>query len=102
MNEVQLEGEIAAVSKSEAATVESCHLTYQLVVTHRNRQGLLRRELYPVNVWNRLAQWAERALQPGTPVVVKGYLTQRRQGDVTVTEVTASRIILKQRAPEKA
>ena len=98
MNEVYLEGVIVSVEKPVAADKNN-HLVYQLRMTHRNRQGQLRHELYPINVWNRLADWAEKNIGPGIPVFVKGYLTQRSHGGAAATEVTASRFVILQTMP---
>ena len=46
-------------------------------------------ELYTINAWNRLAEWAVQMLQSGMHVYVKGYLTQRTQQNGPLTEVTA-------------
>ncbi len=98
MNEVYLEGVIVSVEKPVAADKNN-HLVYQLRMTHRNRQGQLKQELFTVNAWNRLADWAEKNIGPGIPVFVKGYLTQRSHGGAAATEVTASRFVILQTMP---
>lgn len=98
MNEVFLEGVIVSVEKPEAADKNN-HLVYQLRMTHRNRQGLLKQELFTVNAWNRLADWTEKKIGPGIPVFVKGYLTQHSHGGAAATEVTASRFVILQTMP---
>lgn len=95
MNEVYLEGVIVSVEKPVAADKNN-HLVYQLRMTHRNRQGQLKQELFTVNAWNRLADWAEKNIGPGIPVFVKGYLTQCSHGGAAATEVTASRFVILQ------
>ena len=93
MNEVFLEGVIVSVDKPKAADKNN-HLVYQLRMTHRNRHGQLKQELFTVNAWNRLADWAENNIGPGIPVFVKGYLTQRSHGGEVATQVTASRFVI--------
>ena len=66
------------------------HCVCQLRVAHRNQKQQMINELYTINAWNRLAEWAVQMLQSGMHVYVKGYLTQRTQQNATVTEVTAS------------
>ena len=95
MNEVFLEGVIVSVEKPVAADKNN-HLVYQLRMTHRNRQGQLKQELFTVNAWNRLADWAERHIAAGTPVFIKGYLTQRNHSGAAAVEITASRFVIKQ------
>ena len=51
-------------------------------------------ENYTVHAWNRLADWAVQTLKPGARVYVKGYLTQKLHGDVTMTEVTAAQFFV--------
>lgn len=96
MNEVYLEGIIVSVDKPEARADQNHHLVCQLRMTHRTRQGQLKHELYTVNVWNRLADWAERHIAAGTPVFIKGYLTQRNHSGAAAVEITASRFVIKQ------
>lgn len=98
MNEVFLEGVIVLLEKPEAADKNN-HLVYQLRMTHRNRQGQFKQELFTVNAWNHLADWAEKHIGPGIPVFVKGYLTQRSHGGTAATEVTASRFVILQTMP---
>ena len=43
---------------------------------------------------NRLADWAAQTLKPGARVYVKGYLTQKLRGDVTMTDVTAAQFFV--------
>ena len=98
MNEVFLEGVIVSVEKPVAADKNN-HLVYQLRMTHRNRQGQLKQELFTVNAWNRLADWAEKNIGPGIPVFVKGYLTQRSHNGTIAVEVTASQLVIQQTMP---
>ncbi len=99
MNEVFLKGVIVSADKPEHQAAENNHLVYQLRMTHRNRQGQLRHELYPINVWNRLADWAEKHITPGVPVVVKGYLTQRSHNGTIAVEITARQLVIQQTMP---
>lgn len=99
MNEVFLKGIIVSVDKPEHQAAENNHLVYQLRMTHHNRRGQLKQELYTVNIWNCLADWAEKHIEPGIPVFVKGYFTQRSHGGVAATEVTASRFVILQTMP---
>ena len=98
MNEVYLEGVIVSVEKPVAADKNN-HLVYQLRMTHRNRQGQLKQELFTVNAWNRLADWAEKHIAADTPVFIKGYLTQRNHSGAAAVEITASRFVIKQTLP---
>lgn len=96
MNEVYLEGIIVSVDKPEAKAAQNHHLVCQLRTTHRTRQGQLKHELYTVNTWNRLADWAEKHIAAGMPVFIKGYLTQRNHGGAAAAEITASRFVIRQ------
>ncbi|MBQ8616860.1 MAG: single-stranded DNA-binding protein [Clostridia bacterium] len=96
MNEVYMEGVIVAVDKPEAKGDQNHHLVCQLRMTHRTRQGQLKHELYTVNAWNRLADWAEKHIATGTPVFIKGYLTQRNHSGAAAVEITASRFVIRQ------
>ena len=87
MNEVFLEGTVASMALVEYAASAKQHCVCQLRVVHR---------LYTINAWNRLAAWAAQALKSGMRVCVKGYLTQRTQQSVVVTEVTANRFVIQQ------
>ncbi len=93
MNEVFLEGVTAAMDKLAHQTTTGHHLVIQLRVTHRNRQGQRKHEVYTVNAWNRLADWADKHLAAGAPVLIRGYLTQQPQNGFTATEITASQFI---------
>ena len=90
MNEVFLEGTVASMALVEYAASAKQHCVCQLRVVHRNQKQQMMNELYTINAWNRLAEWAVQMLQSGMHVYVKGYLTQRTQQNATVTEVTAS------------
>ena len=54
----------------------------------------IRDRTYTVHAWNRLADWAVQTLKPGARVYVKGHLTQKLRGDVTMTEVTAAQFFV--------
>lgn len=94
MNEVYLEGTVAAIAKVEHQAEDVRHVICKLRVTHRNREHQIRQELYSVNAWARLAEWVEQNMKPGMHVCVKGYLTQCSYSGVTATEVTASRFLI--------
>ena len=96
MNEVYLEGVIVSVDKPEAKAAQKHHLVCQLRMTHRTSQGQLKHELYTVNAWNRLADWAEKHIAAGTPVFIKGYLSQRNHSGAAAVEITASRFVIRQ------
>lgn len=96
MNDVFLEGVIISLTPNEVKPNNTNLVTCQLMVPHRNRSGQLKQESYTILAWNKLATWVEKALRPGTRVFVKGYLTQRLQNGLTFSDVTASRIIIKQ------
>ena len=99
MNEVFLEGTVASMTFVEHAASARQHCVCQLRVVHRNQKQQTVNELYTINAWNRLAVWAAQALKPGMRVCVKGYLTQRTQQNVVVTEVTANRFVIQQATP---
>ena len=86
MNEVFLEGIATSIAKLTHPTTTSHHLIIRLQTTHRNRQGQRKHEVYTVNAWNRLADWADKHLAAGVPVLVRGYLTQQTHDGVTATE----------------
>ena len=71
-------------------TGDTSHVVCQLRHSHRNRIH----ETYTVHAWNRLADWAVQTLKPGVQMYVKGYLTQKLRGDVTMTEVTAAQFFV--------
>lgn len=96
MNEVYMEGVIVSVDKPEAKRDQNHHLVCQLRMTHRKRQGQLKHELYTINAWNRLADWAEKRIAAGTPVFIKGYLTQHNHSGAAAIEITASRFVIRQ------
>ena len=96
MNEVFLEGTVASMALVEYSASAKQHCVCQLRVVHRNQKQQTVSELYTINAWNRLAAWAAQALKSGMRVCVKGYLTQRTQQSVVVTEVTANRFVIQQ------
>ena len=96
MNEVFLEGTVASMALVEHTASAKQHCVCRLRVAHRNQKQQTVNELYTINAWNRLAVWAAQALKPGMRVCVKGYLTQRTQQNVVVTEVTANRFVIQQ------
>ena len=92
MNEVFLEGTVASMALVEYAASAKQHCVCQLREVHRNQK----QQTVSINAWNRLAAWAAQALKSGMRVCVKGYLTQRTQQSVVVTEVTANRFVIQQ------
>ena len=99
MNEVFLEGIATSIAKLTHPTTTNHHLIIRLQTTHRNRQGHRKYEVYTVNAWNRLADWADKHLAVGVPVLVRGYLTQQTHDGVTATEITASQLIIRRATP---
>ena len=93
MNELFLSGTILRLVKT-STTGDTSHVVCQLQHSHRNRQQQVIHETYTVHAWNRLADWAAQTLKPGARVYVKGYLTQKLRGDVTMTEVTAAQFFV--------
>jgi len=93
MNELFLSGMILTLVKTPT-TGDTSHVVCQLRHSHRNRQQQVIHETYTVHAWNRLADWAVQTLKPGARVYVKGYLTQKLRGDVTMTEVTAAQFFV--------
>jgi len=90
MNELFLSGTILTLVKTPT-TGDTSHVVCQLRHSHRNRQQQVIHETYTVH---RLADWAVQTLKPGARVYVKGYLTQKLRGDVTMTEVTAAQFFV--------
>lgn len=93
MNELFLSGTILTLVKTPT-TGDTSHVVCQLRHSHRNRQQQVMHETYTVHAWNRLAGWAVQTMKPGARVYVKGYLTQKLRGDVTMTEVTAAQFFV--------
>ena len=93
MNELLLSGTILTLVKTPT-TGDTAHVVCQLRHSHRNRQQQVIHETYTVHAWNRLADWAVQTLKPGARVYVKGYLTQKLRGDVTMTDVTAAQFFV--------
>ena len=77
MNELFLSGPILTLVKTPT-TGDTSHVVCQLRHSHRNRQQQVIHETYTVHAW----------------VYVKGYLTQKLRGDVTMTEVTATQFFV--------
>ena len=93
MNKIYLSG-IVADPPMWISQENVKHVTFPLCVSHKTRQGLVKRELYNIQTWNGVAEWAHDNLKQGQRVMLQGYLTQRgvRQGDGgarIVVEVTA-------------
>ncbi len=93
MNELCLSGTILTIVKTPT-TGDTSHVVCQLRHSHRNRQQQVIHETYTVHAWDRLADWAAQTLKPGVQMYVKGYLTQKLRGDVTMTEVTAAQFFV--------
>lgn len=81
-------------SRQDTHDGDTSHVVCQLRYSHRNRQQQVIHETYTVHAWNRLADWAVQTLKPGARVYVKGYLTKKLRGDVTMTEVTAAQFFV--------
>ena len=94
MNEVYLEGIVTTITAMEHAASANPHCVCQLRVTHPNRKNQMVNELYTINSWNHLAEWAIHSLKTGMRVCLKGYLTQRMQQNAAVTEVTANHFFI--------
>ncbi len=92
MNEVYLRGKLVSVYESAGSTNQPKHLVYQLRVSHKTAQQLVKFENYTVNAWRNLAVWATANLRVGMDVVVRGYLSQRHLANGDVTEVTATTV----------
>ena len=93
MNELFLSGTILTLVKTPT-TGDTSHVVCQLRHSHGNHEQQVIHETYTVHAWNRLADWAAQTLKPGARVYVKGYLTQKLRGDVTMTEVTAAQVFV--------
>ncbi len=77
MNKVYLSGIIADPPMQSVKGDGSCHVSLTLCVSHKTKLGQIRRELYSVQAWRGVAEWATRHLQQGQRVMLQGYLTQR-------------------------
>lgn len=77
MNKIYLSGIVAdpPVQFSEEGT--PCHISFPLCVSHKNKQGIVKRELYTIQAWNGVAEWAQANLRQGQRTMMQGYLTQR-------------------------
>ena len=93
MNELFLSGTILTLVKMPT-TGDTSHVVCQLRHSHRSHQQQVIHETYAIHAWNRLADWGAQTLKPGARVYVKGYLTQKLRGDVTMTEVTAAQFFV--------
>lgn len=94
MNKIYLSGIVADPPIRYSESEAPLHVSFPLCVSHKTKQGLVKRELYVIQAWNGVADWAQTHLQQGQRVMVQGYLTQHNttQPDgstVTRVEVTA-------------
>lgn len=89
MNEVYLRGKLVSVYEPIAPASQPKHLVYQLRISHKTAQQLVKFENYTVNAWRNLAVWASSNLQVGMDVFVRGHLSQRQSSTGPMTEVIA-------------
>lgn len=94
MNKIYLSGIVAEPPVRYTRESSPEHICFHLCVSHRTRQGVVKRELYPVHAWNGVATWAIGQLRQGQRVLVQGYLTQQTVTGsdgrgMTLCEVTA-------------
>ena len=96
MNKVYLSGIVAnAPAYVSKLGDEFPHVVFELCVSHRTSRGLLKREMYTISAWNKVADWAHTHLSQGRRVMLQGYLTQRMMKDeanAVLVEVTAEEI----------
>jgi len=78
MNKVYLSGIIADPPMWLFEADAPKHVTFPLCVSHKTKQGLVKRELYNVQAWNGVAEWARTNLRQGQRIMLQGYLTQRK------------------------
>ena len=78
MNKIYLSGIIADPPTQRSQEDAPKHVVFPLCVSHRTKQGMVKRELYNVQTWNGVAEWAHGNLKQGQRVMLQGYLTQRR------------------------
>lgn len=96
MNKVYISGKLVEqpILRMEG---KNPHLTLTLRVAHKTRAGERKTEDYPVNAWNRAAQWGMANLERGQVVALQGYLTQNAQSggatEVTVEEFLPLRVV---------
>ncbi len=94
MNKVYLSGIVAEAPTCHTRDGSPEHMSFPLCVTHWTKQGVIKREQYPVHAWNGVATWVREHMRQGQRVLVQGYLTQRNitspeGGNAALNEVTA-------------
>ena len=94
MNKIYLSGIVAEPLMWHTRETAPKHAAFPLCVSHKTKQGLMKRELYSIQTWNGVAEWARDNLKQGQRVMLQGYLTQRRitqpDGKIRIeAEVTA-------------
>lgn len=93
MNKIYLSGVVAERPIKMSASEEPSHVIFPLCVSHKNKQGSVKRELYDIHSWNGVADWAQTNLSQGQCVMMQGYLTKHSTtypGGSTVTRVTVT------------
>lgn len=76
MNRIYLSGIVADPPVQYAINDRAMRVVFPLCVSHRTKQGLVKREVYTVQAWNKVGEWAHGNLRQGQRVMVQGYLTQ--------------------------
>lgn len=92
MNRIFMSGIVAETPVLITAQDGTARIMFRICVSHRNRNGVTKRELYPVNAWHNVAKWAHEHLSMGQRVSLEGYLTLHHDGaqeDAQRIEVTA-------------
>lgn len=73
-------------------------VVFDLRVEHKTRAGVVKRESYRINAWNKCAEYCLQNLATGMRVALQGRLSQRilYVGDrpVTLTEVALNEVLV--------
>lgn len=94
MNEICIAGIAVSTPARLDSDGQDPHIRFQLLVSHKDNQGRMRHELYTVNAWKRLAEWAWLNIASEKSVTVIVYLTQHNVAGCPLVEITASRFFI--------
>lgn len=98
MNRVFVSGIVKNDPLMKMEANEAAHMVFHLEVCHKNRNGKMIHEKYPVNAWHNVATWASANLKQDQRIMVTGYLTQRfikiGESHVGFVEITADEIVI--------
>lgn len=98
MNKVYLSGIVSDNPRQLGGEGQAPHTVFPLCVRHMTSAGVVKKELYRINAWNRTAEFCRERLAKGMKIAVEGYLTQRvfQAGDVpnVSVEVAADELFI--------